>query len=42
MNEEICGIANKGKTAKKEWENYDSEFLRALYSGIQCSVYIKN
>ena len=30
MNEEICCITNKGKAAKKEWENDDSNFLRAL------------
>ena len=32
MNEEICCIINGGKTAKNEWENDDSDFLRALYS----------
>ena len=32
MNEEICCITNEGKTAKNEWENDDSDFLRALYS----------
>ena len=31
MNEEICCIASKG-TVKNEWENDDSDFLRALYS----------
>ena len=36
MNEEICCITNEGKTTRKEWENGDSDFLRALYS-----VYIK-
>ena len=30
MNEEICCITNKGKTAKNEWEN-GSNFLSALY-----------
>ena len=30
MNEEICSINNKGKTAKNEWEN-DSNFLPATY-----------
>ena len=32
MNEEICCITNEGKTARNEWENDDSNFLRALYS----------
>ena len=32
MNEEICCITNEGKTAKDEWENDYSDFLRALYS----------
>ena len=32
MNEEICCITNEGKTAWNEWENDDSNFLRALYS----------
>ena len=32
MNEEIRCITNKGKTAKKEWENDDYDFLWALYS----------
>ena len=32
MNEEIHCIINEGKTAKNEWENDDSNFLRALYS----------
>ena len=32
MNEEIYYITNKGKTAKIEWENDDSDFLWALYS----------
>ena len=31
MNEEICCITNKGNTAKNEWENDDSDFLRASY-----------
>ena len=31
MNEEIHCINNKGKTAKNEWENNDSDFLVALY-----------
>ena len=31
MNEEICWITNKGKSAKNEWKN-DSDFLQALYS----------
>ena len=35
MNE-ICCITNEGKTARNEWENDDSDFLRAL-----CSVYKK-
>ena len=30
MNEEICSITNKGKEAKNEWENDDSNFLKAL------------
>ena len=32
MNEEIRCITNKGKTAKNEWENDDSNFLRVLYN----------
>ena len=32
MNEEIRCITNEGKTARNEWENDDSNFLRALYS----------
>ena len=32
MNEEIRCITNKGKTAKNEYENYGSDFLRALYN----------
>ena len=32
MKEEILCITKKWKTAKNEWENYDSEFLRALCS----------
>ena len=32
MNEEICCITNKGKAAKNEGENDDSDFLLALYS----------
>ena len=32
MNEEIRCITNEGKTARNEWENDDSDFLRALYS----------
>ena len=32
MHEEICCITNKGKTAKNEWENDDSDFLLDLYS----------
>ena len=32
MNEEICCITNEGKMARNEWENNDSNFLRALYS----------
>ena len=32
MNEEIRCITNEGKTAKNEWKNDDSNFLRALYS----------
>ena len=31
MNEEIHYNTNKGKTAKNEWENDDSNFLQALY-----------
>ena len=30
MNEESCFITNKGKMAKNESENYDSDFLGAL------------
>ena len=32
MIEEICCITYKGKTAKNEWENDDSDFLLDLYS----------
>ena len=32
MNEEIHCISNEGKTVKNEWENYDPDFLVALYS----------
>ena len=32
MNEEICCITNEGKTARNEWENYDSNFIWTLYS----------
>ena len=32
MNEEIRCITNEGGTAKNEWENDDSDFLRTLYS----------
>ena len=32
MNKEICCNTNKGKTARNEQENGDSDFLRALYS----------
>ena len=32
MNEEICCITNKGKTAKNELANVDSDFLQALYN----------
>ena len=32
MNEEIRCITSESKTAKNEWENDDSDFLRALYS----------
>ena len=32
MNEEIYCITNKGEMAENEWENVDSDFLRALYS----------
>ena len=32
MNEEIHCITNEGKMARNEWENDDSNFLRALYS----------
>ena len=31
MNEDIHCITNKGKTAKNEWENDDSDFLVDLY-----------
>ena len=31
MNEEICCITNKGKTAKNKSENDDYDFLCALY-----------
>ena len=30
MNEETHCIINEGKTTKNEWENDDSDFLRAL------------
>ena len=36
MNEDIRGINNKGKAAKNEWENDESDVFRAL-----CSVYKK-
>ena len=32
MNEKICYITNKIKTAKNEWGNDDFDFLQALYS----------
>ena len=32
MNEEIRCTTNEGETARNEWENDDSDFLRALYS----------
>ena len=32
MNEEICCITKKGKMAKNEWENDDSNFFPALHS----------
>ena len=32
MNEEIRCITKKGKTARNEWENDDSNLLQALYS----------
>ena len=32
MNEEICCITNEGKTARKQWENDDFDFLQALYT----------
>ena len=32
MDKEICCITNEGKIARNEWENNDSNFLRALYS----------
>ena len=35
MNEEICCITNEGKMANNEWENYDPDFLRSLYSVYQ-------
>ena len=35
MNEEIHSITNKGKTAKNESENDDTDFLRTLYSVYQ-------
>ena len=31
MIEEICCIINKGKTAKNEWKNDESNFLLASY-----------
>ena len=37
MNEEIRCITKKGKTAKNEWQNDESDFLWAL-----CSVHKKN
>ena len=36
MNEETRCNSNEGKMARNEWENDDSDFLRAL-----CSVYKK-
>ena len=32
MDEETHYITDKRKTAQNEWENGDSDFLRALYS----------
>ena len=32
MSEEICCVTNKREAAKNEWENDDSDFLRALFS----------
>ena len=32
MSEEICCITKKGRVAKKECENDESDFLRALFS----------
>ena len=32
MNEKICSITSKAKTAKNELENDDPNFLVALYS----------
>ena len=32
MNEEIHCVNNEGKKARNEYENDDSDFLRALYS----------
>ena len=32
VNEEICSISNRGRTAKNEWENDGSDFLQALYN----------
>ena len=32
MNKELCCKTNEGATARNEWENDDSDFLRALYS----------
>ena len=32
MREEICCITNKGKTAKDEWENDDSDFQLYTFS----------
>ena len=32
MNEDICWINNKGKMAKNESENDDSDFFWAVYS----------
>ena len=36
MNEEICCITSKGKMAKNEWQNDDSDFHPAL-----CILYLK-
>ena len=32
MNKELHCITNKGKAAKNEWKNDDSDILRASYS----------